>query len=140
LHGFWFVALCPKLIVDETIAYKVQTIDNIPKCQAAYLNIRTLVDNSILTLDGEPWQKLRKMFNPAFAQAHLESLIPQMVTETMIFAGTLEKAAKQGTTVLMLEELMVLTVFVLLIPRIIHSTLLDVSVWEPALARKIGNQ
>jgi cytochrome P450 len=74
------------------------------------LNIRSLVDNSILTLDGEAWHKLRKMFNPAFAQAQLDSLIPQMVTETLVFVGTLDKAAKQGTTVLMLEELMVMTI------------------------------
>jgi cytochrome P450 len=98
------------------------------------------VDNSILTLDGEAWQKLRKIFNPAFAQAHLESLIPQMVTETLVFVGTLERAAKLETTVLMLEELMVTSIFVILIPRTIHSTLLDVCVWEPALALKTANQ
>jgi cytochrome P450 len=84
------------------------TIDNLPKCQAAYEKLGPIVGNSLLVIqDGNEWYKLRKMFNPAFSQAHLETLVPQIVQEALVFVGKLEKAAKEGATKLMLEDLTV---------------------------------
>jgi len=103
-----FNCLTSKLTLDETLANKVQTIDNLPKCQEAYAKIRPILGNSIITMEGDEWYKLRKMFNPAFSQGHLETLVPQMVKETLVFVGKLEKAAQQGSTILMLDDLTVL--------------------------------
>jgi cytochrome P450 len=96
------------LIVEGNLAYKVLTIDNLPKSPAAYEKLGPIIGKSILVIqDGTEWHKLRKMFNPAFSQAHLETLVPHMVEETLVFVGKLEKAARQGATTLMLQDLTV---------------------------------
>jgi cytochrome P450 len=61
----------------------------------------------MVTLEGEHWYKLRKMFNPAFSQGHLETLVPGMVDEVMVFARILDAAAKSQETILMLDALTV---------------------------------
>lgn len=61
--------------------------------------------NSILTMEGEEWYRVRKMFNPAFSQTHLETLVPQMSQEMLVFVAKLERAAESGSTVMMLPEL-----------------------------------
>jgi len=63
--------------------------------------------DSFLLREGDEWYKLRKMFNPAFSQAHLETLVPQMTEEIMIFVDKLEKASTDGTTVILGKELTV---------------------------------
>jgi cytochrome P450 len=83
------------------------TIDNLPKSQEAFFKIRPLIGNSFLTMEGEEWYKIRKMFNPAFSPRHLETLVPQMVKETLVLVDKLEKAAEQGSTVKMLDNLTV---------------------------------
>lgn len=39
---------------------------------------------------------MRKKFNPGFAPAHLMTLLPKIVQETVIFLGHLDKLAKSG--------------------------------------------
>jgi hypothetical protein len=36
------------------------------------------------------------MFNPAFATSHLETLVPGIIDEVMVFVDILESAAKTG--------------------------------------------
>jgi hypothetical protein len=47
------------------------------------------------------------MFNPAFSQSHLETLVPGMVEETLVFVDLLNDAAKGGDVLLMLDALTV---------------------------------
>lgn len=47
------------------------------------------------------------MFNPAFSQSHLETLVPGIVEETLVFVGLLNDAAKSGEVLLMLDALTV---------------------------------
>jgi cytochrome P450 len=61
----------------------------------------------MITLEGEHWRRLRKMFNPAFSQGHLDKLVPGIVEETLIFVQILEEAAKRDEDFLMLDALTV---------------------------------
>ena len=85
------------------------TIDNLPKAVEAYVKLKPVIGtDSMITLEGEHWQRLRKMFNPAFAQGHLEKLVPGIVDETLIFVDILNEAAKSDNNeVLMLDALTV---------------------------------
>lgn len=84
-------------------------IDNLPKAVEAYVKLKPVIGTeSMITLEGEHWQKLRKMFNPAFSQGHLEKLVPGIVDETLIFVDILNEAAKSDDNeVLMLDALTV---------------------------------
>jgi len=109
VHGLRYCQyLAQALIVDEGVANKVQTIDNLPKALEAYIKLMPVLGpQSILTLDGEHWHKLRKMFNPAFSQGHLETLVPGIIDETLIFVKLLNDTAQGGNILLMLDALTV---------------------------------
>jgi sterigmatocystin biosynthesis cytochrome P450 monooxygenase len=86
----------------------VLTLDNLPKAIDAYIKLKPVLGSqSILTLEGDHWHKLRKMFNPAFSQSHLETLVPGIVEETLVFVDVLNDAAKSGDVLLMLDALTV---------------------------------
>ena len=61
----------------------------------------------MITLEGERWRRLRKMFNPAFSQGHLEKLVPGIVEEALVFVQKLDEIAKTGEEILMLDALTV---------------------------------
>jgi cytochrome P450 len=103
------------LTVDENVADKVQRIDNLPKAKEAYYTLKSVIgSSSMITLEGEHWQKLRKIFNPAFSQGHLETLVPEMVTEGLVFAQKLEEASKHDTVLLLFDALVVSNPFTII--------------------------
>jgi cytochrome P450 len=103
------------LIVDENVADKVQRIDNLPKAKEAYYKLKPVIgSSSMITLEGEHWQRLRKMFNSAFSQNHLETLVPEMVTEALVFAKKLESASKQDKVILLFDALVVSNLFTII--------------------------
>jgi len=104
--------LSPKFDVlicaDQGVANIVLTVDNLPKAIEAYIKLKPVIGaDSMITLEGEHWQKLRKMFNPAFAQGHLEKLVPGIVDETLNFVAILNEATKVDRDFLMLDALTV---------------------------------
>jgi len=89
-----------RLIVDDAIADKMLRMDNIPKHLHTYAFLKPIIGKmSIVTVSGDYWKKVRMMFNPAFATSHLETLIPGMIEEVMVFIDILENAAKAGSVV-----------------------------------------
>ena len=48
------------------------------------------------------------MFNPGFAISHLETLIPGIVEESMVFVKMLEEAAQSGSIVQLGDKLQVI--------------------------------
>jgi cytochrome P450 len=64
---------------------------------------------SLVTVDGDYWRKVRKMFNPAFSVSHLETLIPGILEESMVFVSILEEGAKTGQTLLLGDRLPVIS-------------------------------
>jgi cytochrome P450 len=109
VHGLrYYQILASVLTVDEDVAYKAQTTDNLPKALEVYRKLKPLLGpQSILTLEGDHWYKLRKMFNPAFSQGHLETLVPGIIEETLIFVKLLNDTARGGDVLLMLNALTV---------------------------------
>jgi len=56
---------------------------------------------SLVGIGGEHWKRLRKMFNPAFAPSHLETMVPAIVQESEVFIEKLNEIADTGKVVRM---------------------------------------
>lgn len=79
------------------MAEKILHKDNLPKHLQTYDFMRPILGKtSLVTVYGEYWRKVRRMFSPAFAVSHLETLIPGVIEESMVFVKILENAAKEG--------------------------------------------
>jgi cytochrome P450 len=63
---------------------------------------------SLVTVYGDYWKKVRKMFNPAFAVSHLETLVPGIIEESMDFVDILDKYAKSGEEIKLGQRLPVI--------------------------------
>ena len=85
------------LILDDLAADKI--LRDLPKHLPTYeFMLPILGKTSLVTVYGEYWRKVRKMFNPAFATSHLETLIPGIIEESVQFNRVLESAARSGET------------------------------------------
>jgi len=62
---------------------------------------------SLVAIGGEFWKKLRKVFNPAFAPSHLDTQVPAILEESMIFIDRLKEVSDSGKTVPMAKLTMV---------------------------------
>jgi cytochrome P450 len=90
------------LTVDDEIAERMLHTDNIPKHLHTYKFLDPIIGKtSLVTVSGDYWKKVRKMFNPAFATSHLESLVPGMIEEILVFLDLLERAAKSREVLLL---------------------------------------
>jgi cytochrome P450 len=82
-------------MIDDTVAEKIIHKDNLPKHQPTYEFMYPILGKTgLVTIHGEYWRKLRKMFNPAFSVSHLETMIPGIIEESMVFVKILETAAQ----------------------------------------------
>jgi cytochrome P450 len=90
------------LIVDETADEQLLSIDNIPKSKEAYESLNSVIGKtSLVSISGDHWKKLRKMFNPAFAPSHLETMIPAIIEESQVFVEKLAEVADTGKIIKM---------------------------------------
>ena len=97
---FWF--LIDRMCVDEQAVEQILQIDCLPKSKPAYDSLHHVVGKtSLVVIEGDRWKKLRKMFNPAFAPSHIESFIPIIVDESLIFIDKLDHVADTGDVVQM---------------------------------------
>jgi cytochrome P450 len=55
----------------------------------------------MVAISGDHWRRVRKMFNPAFAPSHLDTLIPAIVEESVVFVEKLREVADTGNIVRM---------------------------------------
>ena len=94
--------------IEQTIADKIQRVDELPKAQEVYYKLTPVLGrHSMITVEGDHWQKLRKMFNPAFSQSHLDTLVPAMVEETLVYVAKLNEAAETKKLLMMLDTITV---------------------------------
>lgn len=99
------------LTIDDAIAEKIVHTDNLPKHKETYdILLPILGKTSVITVPTDDyWRKIRKMFNPGFAISHLETLVPGIVEESMVFVKILEKAAQSASIVELGDTLQVIT-------------------------------
>ena len=92
------------LLLDDVANEHILQIDNIPKSVPAYLALKRIIGKtSMVAIGGNHWKRVRKMFNPAFAPSHLDTLIPAIVEESMVFVDKLKSVAGNGEVVKMNE-------------------------------------
>jgi cytochrome P450 len=97
-------------MVDDVASERMLQIDNLPKSKPAYLALKCVIGvNSLVSIGGEHWKRIRKMFNPAFAQNNLETMIPAIVEESEVFIDKLKQIADSGKTVQMNQMTTVLS-------------------------------
>lgn len=64
--------------------------------------LKTVIgENSMVAISGDHWRRVRKMFNPAFAPSHLDTLVPAIVEESVVFVDKLKGVADTGHVVKM---------------------------------------
>jgi cytochrome P450 len=87
-----------QLTLDDLVADRI--LHNLPKHQEFYDFLKPILgESSMVTVTGDYWHKLRKMFNPAFSASHVETLVPGIVEESMVFVDFLTNGAKSGEIV-----------------------------------------
>jgi cytochrome P450 len=93
---------CRTNVVDDAAVEQILQTDNLPRCKSAYMALKAVFGmTSLVLLEGAHWKKMRKMFNPAFAPSHLETLIAPIVEESEIFVEKLNQIADTGKIVKM---------------------------------------
>src|SRR5947207_15606420 len=98
------------LIKDDEAAEKILHTDNLPKHLQTYdFLLPILGKTSLVTVYGDYWRKVRKMFSPAFATSHLETLVPGIVEEALVFLDVLNEGAQKGKVLRLGERLPALT-------------------------------
>jgi len=102
IWGMPFSFRIDQIGVDEQAVEQILQIDCLPKSKPAYDGLRHIVGKtSLVAIEGDRWKKLRKMFNPAFAPSHIETFIPIIVDESLIFIDKLNHVADTGDVVQM---------------------------------------
>ena len=103
---FWPLGPRSLFIADPELSSQyVTTTQSLPKSYLAndYLH-KLLGRNNMVSLEGEQWKALRSMFNPGFASAHLMTLVPYIIDQSLVFCAVLRESAESGALVEM-EEL-----------------------------------
>jgi len=102
------------LIADDEVAERILHTDNLPKHLQTYdFMVPIIGKTSLVTVTGDYWRKIRKMFSPAFATSHLETLVPGMVEEALVFMEVLNEAAEKNKVLRLGECLPALTMDVI---------------------------
>jgi cytochrome P450 len=85
------------LTIYQDLAAQVTQTNSRPKSPAIQQFIGHIVGpTSLLFTEGEQWKKIRSLFNPGFSLAHLMTLVPSIVDDTMIFCEVLGEHADSG--------------------------------------------
>jgi cytochrome P450 len=103
---FWPLGPRNLFIADPEIASQyITTTQSLPKSPLVsdYLH-KLLGPNNMVSLEGPKWKALRSMFNPGFASAHLMTLVPYIVDQSLVFCDVLRESAASNTLIEM-EEL-----------------------------------
>jgi cytochrome P450 len=89
-------------MIDEAAIEQILQIDNLPKATSEYQHYRHVIGTtSLVALNGEHWRKLRKLFTPAFAQSHIETFIPVILEESMVYVDKLNHVMQTGEIIKM---------------------------------------
>lgn len=67
-----------------------------PKSNTLQAMTKLVGDHSLVIIEGDEWRTQRRRFNKGFAPAHLNTLIPFVVSKTKIFLDRLMRHARDG--------------------------------------------
>ncbi len=102
---FWPLGPRQLFIADPELSSQyITTGQSLPKSPLLgdYL-LKLLGANNMVSLEGSQWKALRSMFNPGFASAHLMTLVPYIVDQSLVFCDVLRELAKTSALVEMEE-------------------------------------
>lgn len=104
-----FLSIRNVLTIDDAIAERIIHTEDLPKRKDTYdILLPVTGKTSLVTIPTDAyWRKLRKMFNPGFSTGHLETSIPGIVEESMVFVKMLEEAAQSGSIIPLGDKLQV---------------------------------
>ena len=88
----------PLLVIASPDAARQITQDHsLPKFAALRGFLRPITGQSdLITMEGEQWKVWRNTFNPGFSAAHMMSLVPSILEETLVFRDILRERALKG--------------------------------------------
>ena len=101
-RGLFYLDLYPAtesfiFILDPALAMQVQDSPQFKRHTYVEGYLRGIVGTkSLFSIHGAEWKRQRSWFAPAFSMAHLITLVPGIVEETMVFREKLTKHAISG--------------------------------------------
>ena len=101
-RGLFYVDLYPAtesflFILDAALALQVQDSPHFKRHRFVEGYLRGIVGTkSLFAIHGAEWKRQRSWFSPAFSMAHLLTLIPGIVEDTLVFKEKLTKHAVSG--------------------------------------------
>ena len=89
----------PQILVVSSpdAAFQITQKHSLPKYRGLRKFIYPLTHGfDLLTMEGPQWKSWRGIFNPGFSAAHLITLVPSLVEDTMVFCDLLRQRDKLG--------------------------------------------
>ena len=95
-------------------ASQVTQAHSLPKFHA----LRTYLDpltggHNLVTMEGQMWKTWRNIFNPGFSADHLNTLVPAIVQDTLVFCDNLREHVRKDDMFSMEEMTINLTIDVI---------------------------
>ncbi|MCJ1308518.1 hypothetical protein MMC25_002171 [Agyrium rufum] len=99
------------IVTSPEVAKQISQDISLPKHGQLQNYIKPMIEaGNILTSNGEQWKFWRGVFNPGFSKAHLTTLVPGMVQDTLTFCELLRKHSRSSELVQMQALLTNLTI------------------------------
>ena len=96
LDAWPFITLTLVVASPATLA-QITTEHVLPKFPAIRDFLYPLANGKdLVSMDGREWKYWRSIFNPGFGNSHLMTLVPDIVSQTMVFCKVLEHHARES--------------------------------------------
>jgi cytochrome P450 len=95
--GMPHVATPMVVVRDAALGREIMVTQNIPK--TVYQGLLPIMGMSLLTSNGDPWKKRRRMVNPGFSDGFLRSLEPTIDARVRVWVQGLLARARAGDAV-----------------------------------------
>lgn len=118
-RGLFYADLYPAtesflFLLDPALAMQIQDSPHFKRHTYVEGYLRGIVGTkSLFAVHGAEWKRQRSWFSPAFSLAHLMTLIPGIVQETLVFREKLTAHAISGETLITNDATMQLTIDVI---------------------------
>lgn len=98
------------VITSASGAYHIAQGDSQPKHEDILGFLQPLIGkHGLVTMEGEEWKYWRGIFNPGFNAAHLSTLVPGIVENTLVLCDVLRERARENEVFSLFETMSRLT-------------------------------